>query len=409
MPVGAKVKGDGTVSWTARGKKRTGKLSKTGNVSLQADTWTAQFTDETGKTRKVPTKTTNRDTAEKMLARYEKEVDRIRTGVVTREELAKAEAPPITIDEALDRLETKMRASGNIPRHICSTRTHILKILADCGIDSLADIRRESVERWIANERQQGIRSAQTINIYVASLKAFVLYLTETEVLPRNPLKPIRRLNIELDRRKMRRALTQDEVDRLLKAAARGKNRSAGTPEDRVLIYRLLLGTGLRSTELSLLTPSQINFEKSRLTIEAAKTKNKKPDVLPLRSDLVQALKERVKTLGIKPQERFFHHDMWKLRRALYGDLKAAGIEHKSSDGRSIDVHSLRKTFGTMLAKAGVPLTTVQRLMRHSTPLLTAKLYIDVDPFDMMQALEQLPEFCPVIPSSLKNSANDSV
>jgi integrase len=62
-----------------------------------------------------------------------------------------------------------------------------------------------------------------------------------------------------------------------------------------------------------------------------------------------------------------------------------------------------------MLAKAGVPLTTVQRLMRHSTPLLTAKLYIDVDPFDMMQALEQLPEFCPVIPSSLKNSANDSV
>ena len=56
-------------------------------------------------------------------------------------------------------------------------------------------------------------------------------------------------------------------------------------------------------------------------------------------------------------------------------------------------MHSLRKTFGTMLARAGVPLITVQRLMRHSTPQLTAKLYIDVDPIDMMQALDKLPVF----------------
>jgi len=73
--------------------------------------------------------------------------------------------------------------------------------------------------------------------------------------------------------------------------------------------------------------------------------------------------------------------------------LKAAGIERVGKDGRSIDVHSFRKTFGTMLARAGVPLTTVQRLMRHSTPLLTAKLYIDVDPVDMTQALSALPTF----------------
>ena len=42
---------------------------------------------------------------------------------------------------------------------------------------------------------------------------------------------------------------------------------------------------------------------------------------------------------------------------------------------------------------SGVPLTAVQRLMWHSTPLLTAKLYIEVDSINMMQALEQLPTF----------------
>jgi len=73
--------------------------------------------------------------------------------------------------------------------------------------------------------------------------------------------------------------------------------------------------------------------------------------------------------------------------------LKVADIERIGADGRSVDVHSFRKTFGTMLAMAGVPLPTTQRLMRHSSPLLTAKLYIDVDPLHMMEALEKLPEF----------------
>jgi integrase len=107
-----------------------------------------------------------------------------------------------------------------------------------------------------------------------------------------------------------------------------------------------------------------------------------------------------METSGIKPHERFFHHDQRQIRAAFYSDLQAAGIGRKDSVGRCLDVHSLRKTFGTILATAGVPLTTVQRLMRHSTPLLTAKLYIDVDPMNMMQALDHLPAFSQDSPAS---------
>lgn len=74
-------------------------------------------------------------------------------------------------------------------------------------------------------------------------------------------------------------------------------------------------------------------------------------------------------------------------------DLAAAGIEQSAPDGRSVDVHSLRRTFGTMLARAGVPLTTTQKLMRHSTPELTARLYIDVEPIEMAAAVDKLPTF----------------
>jgi TnpA family transposase len=54
----------------------------------------------------------------------------------------------------------------------------------------------------------------------------------------------------------------------------------------------------------------------------------------------------------------------------------------------------------------------MQRLMRHSTPLLTAKLYIDVEGGDMMQALEQLSVFSvldKIVSASPKESPNDSI
>ena len=120
MPIGATVKRDGTVTWTVRGKKRTGKISKTGSVTVQSDTWTAQFTDENGKAQRISTKTTVRSVAEQILSKYQTEVDRIRTGVATREELSKAHFRHVTLDKALEQFRTKLIANGCTPGHIGS-------------------------------------------------------------------------------------------------------------------------------------------------------------------------------------------------------------------------------------------------------------------------------------------------
>ena len=394
MPDGAKVGRNGIVTWTVRGKKRTGKISSSpGRITVQSDTWTAQFMDENGKTQRISTKTTVRSVAEKILARYQTEVDRIRTGVATREELSKAHFRLVTLDQAFGQYRIKMVATGATPKHINLVMRRIEQILEDTGIKSLADIRRDTIERWIANEMEKKVRSHGTINAYVKALNSFIQYFVDIELLENHALKSIRLLNCELDRRKTRRAMTTSEVERLLQVAASDTGSEYWKPRERELIYQLLLGTGLRSTELSLLTPDQIDFEQCRLRIEAAKTKNKKSDVLPLRPDLVQSVKDWVIEHGIQSHERIFRFNNRSLRFSFYRDLVAAGIERVGTDGRSLDVHAFRKTFGTMLARLGVPLTTTQRLMRHSTPILTAKLYIDVDPLDMMQALNQLPAF----------------
>ena len=54
-------------------------------------------------------------------------------------------------------------------------------------------------------------------------------------------------------------------------------------------------------------------------------------------------------------------------------------------------IHSLRVTFGSMLAAAGVPLTTAQHLMRHSDPKLTASVYTDPAVLDLRGAVSKLP------------------
>ena len=404
MPVGAKIGRNRTVTWSAKGKKKTGKMSSIpGRVTVQSDTWTAQFTDEHGKMQRVSTKTTVRSVAEKLLTRYQTEVDRIRTGVATRDELSKVHFRLVTLEKALEQFRTKMVAAGNTPKHIKATNNGILLVCEATGIDSLTDIRRETIERWIADEVEKKNLAPRTINGYLTAIKSFVQYLVDIELLPKHPLKSVQKLNHEIDVRKKRRAMTVDEVERLLQVAAvLGRKSNKWNPGERVLIYRLLLGTGLRSTELSLLVPNQIDFERCRLTIEAAKTKNKKSGILPVRPDLVQSVKAWVAEHGIQSHERIFHYEARLLCDAFYRDLEAAGIERKNPDGRCLDIHALRKTFGTMLARAGVPLTTTQRLMRHSSPVITAKLYIDVDPLDMANALGQLPAFSPVIPTSPK-------
>ena len=52
--------------------------------------------------------------------------------------------------------------------------------------------------------------------------------------------------------------------------------------------------------------------------------------------------------------------------------------------------HDLRKTFGSLLAQNGVSTAVTQKLLEHSSPNLTNKVYTNVDPV-LRHAVEQLP------------------
>lgn len=52
--------------------------------------------------------------------------------------------------------------------------------------------------------------------------------------------------------------------------------------------------------------------------------------------------------------------------------------------------HDLRKTFGSLLAQNGISTAVTQKLLEHSSPNLTNKVYLNVDPV-LRHAVEQLP------------------
>jgi integrase len=71
-----------------------------------------------------------------------------------------------------------------------------------------------------------------------------------------------------------------------------------------------------------------------------------------------------------------FSHKRWKII------CEVAGLS-------DLKFHDLRKTFGSMLAQKGISTAVTQKLLEHSSPTLTNKVYMNVDPV-LRYAVDQL-------------------
>ncbi|MCE9564898.1 MAG: hypothetical protein K8U57_22930 [Planctomycetes bacterium] len=78
-----------------------------------------------------------------------------------------------------------------------------------------------------------------------------------------------------------------------------------------------------------------------------------------------------------------------KTGHVLRIDLKKTGIPVEVS-GQRLDGDALRTTFGTRLARANVPLALAQKLMRHSTPVLTANICMVAELSGLSREVEKL-------------------
>jgi len=203
--------------------------------------------------------------------------------------------------------------------------------------------------------------------------------------------------------------------DGLQTAVERAKKRLAKNPEliadlerlgrERALIYKTLVLTGLRKGELASLTVGQLELDGPMpfVELEAADEKNRQGSTIPLRADLANDLRlwlsdtPKPSTLRLRKSNATVESKRPLFRvpaglvRILNRDLNAAGIKKKDERGRTLDVHALRTSFGTLLSKGGVAPRTAQAAMRHSTIDLTMNTYTDPKLLDVYGALDSLP------------------
>jgi len=141
----------------------------------------------------------------------------------------------------------------------------------------------------------------------------------------------------------------------------------------------LALGTGLRRGDIDSLKISDIDFEKNSISTTSRKTK-KSMASRPVSAEVMAELSKYICGLDVGQEKLFkakFNYRKW--RRIC----KKAGLD-------DLKFHDLRKTFGSLLAQNGVSTAVTQKLLEHSSPYLTNKVYTNVDPV-LRHAIEQLP------------------
>ncbi|VTR92837.1 integrase-recombinase protein : Uncultured bacterium genome assembly Metasoil_fosmids_resub OS=uncultured bacterium PE=4 SV=1: Phage_integrase [Gemmata massiliana] len=303
----------------------------------------------------------------------------------------------------------------------------------DCGFATPTDFDREAVENWMAARIEDGM-SARSRNYYRESLVAFANWCVGTERLVGHDLNRVPKADQKSDPRRQRRSLTEDELKRLLAVATvcpltdtqtiRRGNRKGQTAADlkpetvarlqalgreRALIYKALVLTGLRKNELATLTIGQLDLTAGSafLQLDAADEKSREGNAIAIRDDLaddlrnwladklatVQAVAREVgePTPTRLPGETLLFDVPPGLVRILDRDLVAAGIPKRDDRGRTVDVHAMRTTFGTVLSKTGTAPRTAQAAMRHSDIKLTMGVYTDTRLLDVRGTVEKLP------------------
>jgi integrase len=156
--------------------------------------------------------------------------------------------------------------------------------------------------------------------------------------------------------------------------------------------YLTAIYTGLRRKELNHLKWGDLHLDAPQpfVLAPASITKNKKDARLPLRPEVVEALRS-MRPADASPFQFVFNGQVPRVK-TLRKDLSRAGIVFIDESGRRLDFHALRMTFGTMLAINRVPITNAMHLMRHSDPKLTMKTYTDVSQLELAGSISMLPK-----------------
>ena len=406
-----------------RGKDRQQRRSK-GTGGLQQEK-TGMYTVRciiNGKRIAKSTGTTDRAEAERFLKRFlapyvksdaERTFVKIKEAVATEEQLAEMredERPQLKLDEVWDAYDKSL-----MRRDLAQTtldgkqqvwrafREYMKKVFPE--VTELRHIRRDHAEAYLQMLREG--HSSLTYNQRLCVLREMTRVLMEQARCKFNPWEGFK---LRPDDSHTRRELTVEELARLIDFASREGF------EWRCL-FAIGMYTGMRLGDCCKLLWSEVDIVRSviqRIPDKTKKYRKGRPITVPIHkvlSELLMQTPVEKRTGYVLPEigpllgdaktgeERNrgmskIQHHLGKIfhNAGIVTSVKVEGRKHKAPDA---GFHSLRHTFVSLSANAGVPLHIVQSIVGHESNAMT-RHYFHENVVALQQAVEAIPSISEV-------------
>lgn len=232
---------------------------------------------------------------------------------------------------------------------------------------SFNDVTTNDIRLYIANREMNDHLSSATLDRERGAICRFFKWFFEEEYISRDPGRRVEKIKVE---KRLKKAFTPVEVELMRNACRKPKEKAT---------FELLLSTGCRVTELTMLTME--NYDQQRGTITVIGKGNK---------ERVVFVNARAKVaidnyLVIKP------HSEGPILCGLHGvgtAMTSNGIQKmvkeigKRAGVAHVHPHKFRRTAATLALKRGMSLNDVRRFLGH-TDVDTTLQYIDTSGSDL--------------------------
>ena len=267
---------------------------------------------------------------------------------------------------------------------------------------NLAEVTHEAIAEYLACIRAEVC--ASTYNARICVLREIFHVLAAKAGLVDDPWEGVR---LHADDCHSRRELTIDELERLIKSATK-----AGDMWRR--LFTIGMYTGLRLGDCCCLAWNSVNLERGVIQLIPTKTRKHahgQPVTIPIHPQLHAELSTpipespstrstcstRLPSPFVNPTlADWYKNSKWRISHGLELIFKAAHIETSIRiEGRrtrtpEATFHSLRHTFVSLAANAGVPLPVVQSIVGHSSTAMTRHYYHENEEV-LRQAVAAIP------------------
>jgi site-specific recombinase XerD len=224
------------------------------------------------------------------------------------------------------------------------------------------DATNKTIQAYIDHLRSKRL-APKTINNYLDSVRGFYYYLrNEEEVSLENP---VRRGYAQRLSKPLPKHLRDEEVVILLEAME--------TKRDEAM-FRLMLRTGLRVSELANISMRAIDVTRRRILVENGK--GAKDRIVYISDDALRALGQYLK---VRPRSKA--KKLFLVERGIHRGkpISVRGIQKRmeyyaKKTGLTVSCHHLRHTMATQMLNADSDLVTIQDLLGH-TRIRTTERY----------------------------------